>query len=99
MRPAGIHVQAILSREPCTAPIHDLVLKEALALLPSGNVQNLSYESMVLSGRGLESPVRRLTTIQLVPKSPNVMFGEAMPDGRRTKVRNTLTVPNLHRPL
>ena len=44
-------------REPCAVPVHDLALKEALVLLPSGSVQSVSWQSMALSGRALEGPV------------------------------------------
>ena len=33
---------------------------------------------------------------RLEPHGPMMESGEAMPDGRRTKVRNALTAPNLH---
>ncbi len=57
MQPAGIRIQPIIRREPCAALVHGLALKEALALLPSGSVQNLSWQSMAMNGRAPGGPV------------------------------------------
>ena len=41
MRPGGIHIQPLLRREPCAAPVRGRAWKEILALLPNGSVHSL----------------------------------------------------------
>ena len=55
MQPAGIHVQPLLVGN--RAPLQCIALKEALVLLPSGSIQNVSWQRMALTGRALEGPV------------------------------------------
>ena len=59
MQLAGIHVQPLLVGN--RAPLQCLALKEALALLPNGSVQSVSWQNKALTGRTLEGRLLALT--------------------------------------
>ena len=57
MQPTGIRIQTIIRREPCAALVHGLAWETVRALQLSGNMQNESWQGIVLNCRALEGPL------------------------------------------